>query len=344
MYIELAESQDANKWNNIVEKDRNGLFFDKYEWCQALGKISNNNKPLPFFIKENDEIIGIFPSCLIKKGFYLGLESLPFSDYGGGPFFRKNDIENDSELITSLIDNLIKYALKNNYIRISIRRGHHSHLIKENYFDKKIIIDSNNCSFIIDLRQGVDEVFKNLKSSRRRSIRKAEKHGINISEVVDKDNLNIFYVNNMNKLKSKPYSYDVLDYIWDNFILNDEAKMFISEFKHEPIGGLLLFNYKGICHAWSCGVLEKHRDKSPIDLLLWHSIKWAFDNNMNFYDLGSTRNDPSSGHYFHKNSWGGEKKLLFNYHIPIQPKKWYIYNFLKNIRTQHYKEKLFNSH
>ena len=97
MYLELAESRDASKWNDIVEKDKNGLFFDKYEWCQALGKISNNNKPLPFFIRDNDEIVGIFPSCLIKKGFYLGLESLPFSDYGGGPFFRKNDIENDSE-------------------------------------------------------------------------------------------------------------------------------------------------------------------------------------------------------------------------------------------------------
>lgn len=341
MYIELAESQDADKWNNIVEKDKNGLFFDKYEWCQALGKISNNNKPLPFFIKENDEIIGIFPSCLIKKGFYLGLESLPFSDYGGGPFFRRNDTENDSELIVSLIGNLIKFAIKNNCIKISIRRGYYSNLIKENYFDKKIITESNNCSFIIDLGQGVKEVFKNLKSSRKKSIKKAEKKDIYVREVFDKDDLNIFYnlyVNNMNRLKSIPYPYDVLDYIWDNFILNDEAKMFISESKNEPIGGLLLFHYKGICHGWSCGVLEKHRDKSPMDLLIWHSMKWAFERNLHFYDLGSTRNDPSSGHYFYKNSWGGEKKGLYNYHILIQPKKWHIYNFINNVnaRLVHY--------
>ena len=201
-------------------------------------------------------------------------------------------------------------------------------------FDIPSTIDANNCSFLIFLDQGIDQVYQKISDSRKRSIRKGGKKGTIVREAHDfEDLLNVYevYYKTMNRLKSKSLSLNLYNYIWDVFIPKNEAKMFIAEYNNKPIGSIVLFNYKGICHAWSGGSLYEYRDKSPTDLLIWHSIKWASENDIRMFDLGSTVNDVSSGHYYHKKSWGGEKRMLYNCHIAIQPRKLKFYSICNNV-------------
>jgi len=81
----------------------------------------------------------------------------------------------------------------------------------------------------------------------------------------------------------------------------------MAEYNNKPIAGILQFIYKKVCY-WTGNVsLEEYWDKRPIDSLIWHSIKWAAENNLRLFDFGSTPNDPKSGHYFHKKTWGVKK-------------------------------------
>lgn len=334
MSIKIATKQDVHKWNKIVEKDPQGKFFDRFEWCQGLGLISNNIKPFPLFIEDNGGVIRVFPLCIVKYSFALAnvrtFESLPFSDYGGGSFFRSREILEFPKFLEQFINNLIKIGSKNRCLRISIRRTYFPDIINSNIIRKPLITDTSKCTFLIFLTEGIDEIYRKMRSSRRRSIKQGEKRGIMIHEAQDLYDLQSFYKiysRTMTQKRTTPLPYHLFHYIWDVFIPRNEAKIFVANYYNKPVGGILIFIYNGICHAWAWGSLKEYNDKRPIDLLLWHSIKWSFENNLKIFDLGNTDNDPSSGNYFFKRSWGGKKMALYTYHIILQPNKWKLYRF-----------------
>ena len=80
MRLTIAKKEDAYNWNKLIHRDSESLFFDRFEWNQALGHAFDNITPLPLIIKENRNIISVFPACINKYKFYSTIESLPFSD------------------------------------------------------------------------------------------------------------------------------------------------------------------------------------------------------------------------------------------------------------------------
>jgi len=326
--IKLATQKDAHKWNEIVERDPQGNFFDRFEWCTGLGVISEKINPLPLFIEEDGKVIGIFPSCLIRDSLRRSLESLPFSDYGGGPFFRKKAIVECPEFFAEFINNLMELGSKNYCLNMSIRRAYFQDLINKNMVNKPVITDTNTCTFFISLQEEIDRIYQGLKKSRRVSIKEGRKRGAVIRQAEDLNDLRRYYkiyVYTMNRLKSAPLPYRFFEYVWKVFSPKNEVKIFMAEYNNKPIAGILQFFYKKVCY-WAGNVsLEGYWDKRPTDLLLWHSIEWAVANKFELFDMGSTINDPSSGHYFFKKTWGGKKMTLYNYHILLQPSKYRLY-------------------
>ena len=108
-------------------------------------------------------------------------------------------------------------------------------------------------------------------------------------------------------------------------------KIFLAEHDNKVIAGVLRFVHKKVIYAWGAASLSEYWNLKPMDLLDWHSIKWGFEHNFNSFDFGTTSNDPTSGNYIFKESWGGEKKVLYNYDIILQPNKWKVYSFANNL-------------
>jgi len=342
--LKLATEKDAHIWNEIVERDLQGNFLDRFEWCQGLGVISEKMNPLPLFIEENGKVIGIFPSCLIKNSLRKSLESLPFSDYGGGPFFRKKAMLECPEFFGEFINNIVEFGSKNGCLNVSVRRAYFRDLINKNIVKKPVITDTNTCTFIISLQEGIDQIYRGLKKSRRVSIKEGKKRGVVVRQAEDLNDLRSYYeiyVHTMSRLKNVPLPYRFFEYMWKVFSPKNEVKIFMAEYNNKLIAGILQLFYKKVCH-WGGNVsLEEYWDKRPTDLLLWHSIEWAVANKFELFDMGSTINDLSSGHYFYKETWGGRKMTLYNYHILLQPSKYRLYKLgnklmskIKNARAR----------
>jgi len=329
--LKLATQKDIHKWNEIVERDPQGNFFDTFEWCQGLGVISEKIGPLPLFIEEDGKVIGVFPLCLIRNSLRKSLESLPFSDYGGGPFFRKKAMLECPEFFGEFINNIVEFGSKNGCLNVSVRRAYFRDLINKDIVKKPVITDTNTCTFIISLQEGIDQIYQGMEKSRRVSIKEGKKRGVVVRQAEDLNDLRSYYeiyVHTMSRLKIVPLPYRFFEYMWKVFSPKNEVKIFMAEYNNKLIAGILQLFYKKVCH-WGGNVsLEEYWDKRPTDLLLWHSIEWAVENNLELFDMGSTANDPSSGHYFFKKTWGGKKMTLYNYHIILQPKKWKLYKFV----------------
>lgn len=328
--LRLATEEDANEWNKIVRSDPHGNFFDRFEWCQGLHIISENIKPLPLFIEKNGETIGVFPLCLRKSRFRSELESLPFSDYGGGSFFRSRY----NIFFTELVHKLVEMGTQNNCFRIIIRRALFDDLIQSNIVDKPVIVEAKNCTFIISLQDEMGEIFRRIKKSRRKGIRRAKERGVTVREAVGLNDLEKFYevyLPTMRRLKSSPLPFQFFEYLWNTFESKDEIKIFLAEYNHKVIAGILRFIYKQVMHAAGAVYLREYRNKRPLDLLIWHTIGWGIEHDVKSIDFGGTPNDPSSGHYSFKESWGGKKVTLYNYHILLQPYKYRLYKFANKL-------------
>ncbi len=336
--LRYAAQKDAARWNDTVRSESSSTFFDTFEWCQGLGKISERIIPLPLLIEENGKITGVFPTCLIRNSFHLQrFESLPFSDYGGGPFFRKKEITKRFEFMGNFVKGIYDLGLKNKCLDISIRRAYFPNLISPAIIRKPIITDVSTCSFIISLEGDIHEIYGKMDGPRRRSIRQGEKRGAVVFEAQDSEDLQSFYsiyVRTLQRLGSNPLPYSFFDYIWGCFIRKKTAKLFLASYNDKPIGGILLFIHKGVCNYWTGGTLNQFNDKRPMDLLIWHSIKWALTENLGSFDLGATYNDPSSGLYLFKKAWGGQKRVLYNYRVLLQPTKWRLLKFTSDLMNR----------
>lgn len=328
--LKLVNNKDTERWNQVIARDPQGTFFDKLEWCNGLSLVSKKLSSLPMLVEKNGEAISVFPACLVRETLGSYLESLPFSGYGGGPIFRNRDCLMDMTFSKNFYHSIIQLGKLNKCSKISIRRAHFPDLAAKDFIGKPVIVDSDTCTFVIDLAEGIDRVHQKIEDSRRRSIKQGEKRGTNIYEARNHSDLVAYYdiyLRTMDRLESAPVPFQFFNYIWDTFIPRNEAKIFIAEHKNRPIGGILLLIFGCVCNAWSGGSLYDYQDKRPMDVLISHSIKWAAESNLKSFDFGSTPNDPKSGHYFHKKTWGGQKVTLYNYHIILQPKLWRFYTF-----------------
>jgi CelD/BcsL family acetyltransferase involved in cellulose biosynthesis len=324
LILKIAHSKDSNKWNDFVEKDVNGNFFDTFEWCIGLNEASKKIKPLPFFMEEEGKTIGVFPLCLNHYLLRRRLESLPFSDYGGGPFFR----EGNNGYIKKLMKELLEFGTKNGYFGITIKRSFSNELIQQKMINKPLILEDKNCTFTISLKKGIEKIVQKISRSRLKRIRQSKKRRVCVREAENLDDLERYYkiyLHTMQRLRSSPLPFQFYKYLWDVFMPKGEMKIFLAEYNNQVIAGVLRFMYKKTIHAWGACSLKEYWNKRPIDRLFWHTIKWGIEKNYKIMDLGSTINDPSSGHYYYKNSWGGELKPLYNYNVILQPKKWNLY-------------------
>lgn len=308
--LRLATEKDANKWNEIVERDPQGNFWDRFEWCKGLGVMSERVNPLPLFIEEDGKVIGVFPSCLIKNSLRKSLESLPFSDYGGGPFFRKKVMLERPEFFGEFINNIVEFCSKKGCLNVSVRRAYFQNLISKNMVKKPVITDTNTCTFIISLQEGIDQIYRGLKKSRRISVKEGKKRGVVVRQAEDLNDLRSYYeiyVRTMNRLKIVPLPYSYFEYIWKVFSPKNEAKIFMADYNNKPIAGVFLFFYKKVCH-WAGNVsLEEYWDKRPTDLLLWNSIEWAVANKFELFDMGEHYQRPFIWALFLQEKLGRQK-------------------------------------
>jgi CelD/BcsL family acetyltransferase involved in cellulose biosynthesis len=256
--IRLANQKDADRWNETVEKESLSTFCDRFEWCMGLHIISENIKPMPIIIEKNGEIVGTFPLCLRKYRFARCLESLPFSDYGGGIFFRSKD----NGLFKQLIHRLVEIGTQNNCFRLTIRRAFFDDFIEANLVDKPVIVEAENCTFVISLEDDIDKIFRRIKKSRRKSIRRAIEKGVIVREADSVDDLVSYYrvyVSDMQSLRIPPPSFQFFKHIWDVFKPRDEVKIFLAEHNHKVIAGVSRFIYKQTIYSWSGVFLREYR-------------------------------------------------------------------------------------
>ena len=290
MTIELrsAHNDDTKEWDVIIASSPHGTLFHQWDWLKIVEKHTKM-KLYPLIGMKNGVSVGLFPVYFQKMGpirmvfsppphadlFYLGPVIIGYET------FKQETKETIySEFIKS-VENFFKNVLKANYISISLSPS----LQDPRPFIWSGYSNELNFDYIINISHGCDYLLQTLDKRGRQNLNRAKKRGFMV-EIGGKrefekilDLMEIRYIEQgKNITASRHYFLDIYD------AYKDTLKIFIAKVDGEVVTGNIDFEYKNTHYSWIGNPKPKNRiSPSPNDLLIWESIRYAYEQGLMYY-------------------------------------------------------------
>lgn len=133
-------------------------------------------------------------------------------------------------------------------------------------------------SIIIDLAEDENALWKKTKRLARRSIKRAIKSNVKVTEVASERDLHSFheiYISTAERRNFVPYSFSFFNAFRLKLEPRGVAKFFIAWHGSKPIAGILNTIYNGQSVPFINASLDEYWKLCPNHLLFWHSMCWS---------------------------------------------------------------------
>ncbi len=299
--IKLANEIDSAQWDRIIDDSAIGTIFHKWKWLRIVEKHLKM-KLLPFIISENDNPVGIYPVFLQKRLFF----DLAFSPppralmlYLGPVIINENKNQDKNEQIHIELQNKMDEIFKKNnvkYIRIKTSPGLYDiRPFKWSGYDTDPLY-----TYFLDLSDGIEVIWGNLKKKLRQNIRNAEEKGIKIKEG-NQENIEDYH--NMMKATFEHQGIDIgTDYrelLYDLYrqFYPDNLRIFIAEYENKIVGIQLVTSFKNRISLWTGSPRTDILRGIPNELMQWEIIKRAHGESYKILEIMDAGDDPRFRHF-----------------------------------------------
>ncbi|MBP2144642.1 lipid II:glycine glycyltransferase (peptidoglycan interpeptide bridge formation enzyme) [Methanofollis sp. W23] len=294
--IKFEMLDDGDEWNRVVRASPYGTVFHTFEWMDVLEQQYKVQK-IPLGIFENGDLIGVFPAFLQRKGIFNILVS-PLHEAAtpyAGPVVGNNKL-------SDVIRAFDIYSECADYYDITFSPGY--------VYDDNVLENldfQERYTYILNLDQSIDIIWKNLNKKCRNAIRKAKKSDVTIVEGNSQRDLEDFWemieVTFQKWDTESPISVDYTRAVYDAFSQNEQFKMIFAERDGERIGGAIFLCFADKIYYWQGASYPDYYRYAPNNLIQWHIIQWAVQNGFRIYDMLGA-NIPSIAKF--KSSFGGD--------------------------------------
>jgi len=316
MDIEQLKKKDGQKWSEFIETHQNSSIYHTLEWKKVL-EDTYGYKPHYLLAKnDTDEITGILPLFEVKS-FIFGnrLVSLPFS-YCAGALYT------DMDSAAKLLDYAIDLTIEQDFDYLELKQG------LSDLDESKLVKTEEYVTSILKLSKNSDDIWKNVKRDKKRGIKKAQKEGVVVREIRNKEELKEFYTMVLETRKGQgvpPYPFSFFENMYK--YMKDSLKIFFSYYKDNPVaGGIFQLHKNKVLYGYGMTRKEEALLKLyPMNLLIWKAIEWACKNNYTMFDFGATPIKQESLLYF-KSSWGAETQKVPYYYFLNRIKEPLVFN------------------
>jgi lipid II:glycine glycyltransferase (peptidoglycan interpeptide bridge formation enzyme) len=305
---DLMQKNTELEWDTFVYSHPRGNIFQ----TMALYRVYQDTKnyfPIKVAVlnAKQDEIRGVMTGVIIREidGF-LG-DFSAHSIIQGGPLVS---FPADEHVIAELIEKYDAIAC-NASLYTEIRNMYDTQGLF-NHIGQYIKIDHLN--FLINLNQSEDDVWNQIHKSRRKNVNRAEKAGIYVEEIVNREQILIFYrllEETYKNVKVPLADISLFESAFRHLVPKGLAKFFLARHKDDYIGARAVLLYKDSIYDWYAGAAADALSYYPNDFLVWYILKWGIKNNYSIFDFGGAGNpNKPYGPREFKRRFGGE---LVNY-------------------------------
>ena len=314
--------RDANSWNDFVLKNPHGTVFHTHEMKQVYEK-TRKYKPLLLGVKdENGEYTsGMLSYISTEKEGILSTISQRSVLFGG--ILYSNE-KKDFGGLTKLLEDYKKRVggkalfteVRNLFDTSNIKSAMVSHGFQYN----------NHLNFLVNLTKSEDELWSNIKKSRRNAITKSRRMDVAIEEIVD-----VSVVSDCYRFLEETYSNAKLPLADESLFTNafdmlspkNLIHFFVAKVDNKTIGAIVVLSYKDRVYDWYAGAKLDYRKHCPNDVLPWHAIVWGKENGYKVFDFGGAgKPNEEYGVRDFKSQYGGELVEYGRYRLIHSPVKY----------------------
>lgn len=285
---ENKDEQELLEYEEFVQRHPKGHFAQSIKWANLKKDWKNE---IVIVRDENGNIKGSM--LLLIKSIPIFKNTIVYSPRG--PVCDIHDEKTFSELIKKAEEVVKKNKgfmlridpdIPNNDMKFKQIAKNNGFNVIEKLTDLNKILQPR-IVFRLDLRNKTqDEIFQNFHSKTRYNIRLATKKGVTIrvgkrEDIAQFEKLmEITGQRDKFPIRTKEYFEEIYDVLGEN-----NVRFLFADYEGEPIAAVLDFLYGDKVWYMYGASSNEHRNLMSTYLLQWEGIKWALENNCNFYDF-----------------------------------------------------------
>lgn len=283
--------------------------------------------------------IGEFENENLKNVYQITFHKIPYTPFKIGYLPRSN--YPSPEILQFLYD----YGKKNKTIFIKI----------EPYVTKSKPPITNHQSLnssphplfpkwtiMLDLTKSEDELLENMHSKTRYNIRLAQKKGVYIKEMTNKEGFEIFaklYFETCQRQKYFGHNYSYHKTIF-NELKSKIAYVLAAFYKDTPLSAYQIFIFNDVLYYPYGGSSDQYKNLMSSNLLMWEVVKFGQKMGAKTFDMWGSlpasydKNNKWAGFTKFKEGYGGKfVEFIGSYDLVINKNLYNLYNVLYKLRN-----------
>lgn len=300
--------QEEDKIEIPTKLQQEVFLYHTIIWKEFIQKSFSTNQTFITVRNEDNEIITAIPITKINsKLFGSRILATGYQEYGG--------MVGDKRVLSEILQ-YIKKKYEQDYEFLEIKGSINS---KNNPLKCKELQEVPRYKrFVLEL-SGEENTWKKIQKSKRKAIRKAEKFcNCRKLTIKDLDQFYFLYLQNMRRFGTPPYSKGYFKNFFSMIQEKGHGKIYGSFKEGKLVAALLGFYHNKRVHITTAISNPQFANCRPSDLMHWTFIKWAIDNNYEFFDFGLVREE--SGQFEYKRKWGAELEELSSFYYLLKEK------------------------
>jgi serine/alanine adding enzyme len=301
-WLSLEEGQA--RWDRALDQFPDPSFSMLYGWRLVYEKVLGLKTFYLMIPGKGNEVRGLCPLVLMRSP-WIGrgsfLVSLPYMT-------RAGMCVRDADTREIILDRIKAKAreLKAGFVEIrELSKG-----------DEPLLFPSNpeHIQMVLEMPRDWNQYEREI-APRLRQVKKANKAGLVIKRGRGSDLLNDFYgvfSQRMKELVFPVYPKDYFGMILK--IFSSRAELLLVYDQGTPLGGMLLFSFKGTCSAPYVATLIQGQVSHPNQLLYYSAIRQAWERGFQTFDF--CRSQVGSGTFNFKSQWKAKPRGLV-YYYPV---------------------------
>jgi len=304
-----------NKYSVFIDTHAGSMLYHTVKYKKLLNKILAVDDNYLIAIDDKQEIQAVMP-LMYKEGL-LGtvVNSLPF--YGSNGAILANSNEAFDFLLTKYND-----TVANNKSISASTVISNPLLVSQNYDTISFEIKDYRIGQFtkIGFAENNEEQLMNLFHYKTRNmVRKSQKQGLEV--VIDNSQIDFLYnthKQNMAAIGGRAKIESFFKCFPAIFKENEDYKIYIAKENGIAIAALLLFFHNKTVEYYTPVIVEEHREKQPLSLLIFEAMKQASEQGYELWNWGGTWAS-QDGVYRFKKRWGTED-INYYYYTKINNK------------------------
>lgn len=333
--IKILSKEIEHEYQNLVDTSASALFTHSLKYRNFLSSVLKNSKDEYICLYINGELEAAVPIFIQDSSLGRVVNSLPYYGSHGGIIKRSGNV--DGAVISSLLFNAINElceeinALSCTIIESPFDSNEHYQSFGADLCDERIgqVVHLPK----VDVAHSyADTLLHSFHQKTRNIVRKSFK-GEFIVRHDDSERilqtLHEIHTQNIMEIEGKPKRWSAYKSIKQNFLYDDDYRVYHASKGGEVVAALLVFYFKETVEYFTPVIKKEYRSQQPLSLLIFQAMHDAvLEKKMSRWNWGGTWKS-QKGVYHFKSRWGSVD-YPYKYHI----KTFKNINFLRNLNPK----------